>query len=307
MRRLFDPVGDKDVRGTRAAVVAVGAERDALAVGREHREAVKRTVKRDLDRLHAVDVGHEDVERKSTCDVVGAEEDVLAIRVEVGGPIGAAQVCDLSLLAAIDLGHEELHGGGLDEALGEELSVGIGFFTLGRAAGAPHEVLTVGAEESTTVIAEFVGDLLDVAAIDVAGVQFQVTAAGAGEDHFVALGADRGFGVIAFATDEEGGCAAFGAHGVDVVGRIDGPYVFAIRTAPRGLGTSRIGGMGGGIQHGGVAWHEVGAGGAALTGADRSGWRLGWCSVRDVHDVDLVTFGTPSRVGGLEYQAFAVE
>ena len=97
-------------------------------------------------------------------------------------------------VAAVHLGDEELHGGRLDEAFGKKLEVGVGFLALGRAAGAPHEVLAVGAEEGTAVVAEFAGDLLDVAAVDVAGVELEVATAGAGEDHLVALRAD-GLGV----------------------------------------------------------------------------------------------------------------
>ena len=93
---LFDPIGEKDVGRTRAAVVAVGAKGDALAVGREHGEAVKRVVKGDLHGLHAVDVGHEDVEWEAPGLVVGAKEDVLPVRVEVRGPVGATEVGDLA-------------------------------------------------------------------------------------------------------------------------------------------------------------------------------------------------------------------
>ena len=307
MPRLFDPVGDEDVGRACPAVVAVGAERDALAVGREHREAVKRIVETDLDGLHAVDVGHENVEREGARFVVGAEQDVLAVRVEVGGPVGAAEVGDLAHLAAVGLGDVQFHFRRLYQAARQKAQVLIHSFAHFGAARAPHDVLAIGAEEGTAVIAQLAGNALDVAAIDVAGVEVQVAVAGAGEDDFVAFRADGGFRVIAFASDQQFGLAS--AHGsrVDVIARINGPDVLVVRAATGYFRARRVGGVGGGVEDFLVAGHEVGAGGAAKSRADWCRWGVRRRAVGEVHHVDLIAFHTPTWVGRLEDEAAPVK
>jgi len=307
MPRLFDPVGDEDVGRAGPAVVAVGAEGDALAVWREHREAVKRVVETDLNGLHAVDVGHEDVEREGARLVVGAEQDVLAVWMEIGGPIGAAEVGDLAHVAAVGLGYEKLHRGGLDEPPPEEFHVILGFFALVGAAGTPHDVLTIGAEKSATVITELRGDALDVAAVDVAGVKVQVSVAGAGEDDFVAFRANGGFCIVPITADEQRRFSAFRGNGVDVIAGIDGPDIFVIGAPAGRLRAGGVRCVGGSIQDFLISRHEVGAGGAAEPGADWSGRRFGRGAIGQVHHVDLVAFHAPTGIGGLEDEAAPVK
>ena len=303
MARLFDPIGDKHVGRAGAAVVAVGAEGDALAVGREHREAVKRLVKGDLHGLSAVDVGHEDVEREGTGFVVGAKEDVLSIRVEIGGPVGTTEVGDLAHFAAVDLAHIQLHLRGLHQSTGEQGEVAVYVLAQGGPAGAPDEVFSVWAEEGAPVVAEFAGDALDVAAVDVAGVEVQVPIAGACKDDFVALGADGRFRIITIAADQQGGFTSSYGYGVDVIPGVDGPDVFVVGPPTRGFWTGRVGRVGRGIQHLLVARHEVGTGGSSQAGAHRCGRRFRGCAIGEVHHVDLVAFDTPAGIGGLKDEA----
>ena len=59
---LFHPIGDKDVGVAARFGVAVRGKNQAFAVGREHREAVKRIVKRDLFQPRAVNVDFPEIE-----------------------------------------------------------------------------------------------------------------------------------------------------------------------------------------------------------------------------------------------------
>lgn len=239
--------------------------------------------------------------------MVGAEQDVLSVGVEVGCPVGPAQVGDLPLLAAVDFGHKELHGGWLNQPLGEQFQIGVGFLAFGRAARTPDQVLSVGTKKGAAIVAEFTGDLLNVAAIDVAGIQLEVTASSAGKHDFVALGANRGFGIVAFASDEQVGLAASCADGVDVIGRVNGPHIFASGSAARNFWTCSVCSMGGSVQNSGITRHKIGAGCAAKASAY---WRWGIFrrrTVVHVHHVDLIAFHAPIGIGSLKDEVFAIK
>jgi hypothetical protein len=76
----LDPIGDEDVGVALFRRVAVRAEDDLLAVGREHREAVEGVVERDAFQPRTVDVDYIKVEvAPSRVIDVRREDDPLAV------------------------------------------------------------------------------------------------------------------------------------------------------------------------------------------------------------------------------------
>ena len=221
-------------------------------------------------------------------------------------PVGPRHIGHLPDVRAVGVGDEEVEIARLDEAVGQQRFVGLGVFA-GGAAGTPDDLLRVGRKESTAVVAEFVGQLKQIAGLDFIAPQFEVAGAGGGEEDVAAIGRDGGFGVVALAADEFLEIAAVGVGGVDVVAVGDGPEVAALRGLRRGRAFA-VGGVGRAEEEA-VAGRKVATRGAPRAGRDEAVLLavVERCAV-GVHDVDLVAaLVVDLRPIALEDQLFIVE
>lgn len=287
---LLLPLRDKKISVAGAAVVPVAAEGKELAIIRKHREGIEGVVRGDALQARTVDIDHVQVEGEAALGLkVGAEDDFLPAGVEERAPVGLTQIGHLSHIGAVGICHIDFHVGRLHQTLSEEAFV-LGYFrrSLG-SAGPPHDLRAIGGEKCTAVVAQFKGDLTQVAAVDVHGVELEVTGAIGGEDDFITLGGDGGLGVVAIAVSELGDDVALEVGHEYVKGIVDGPHIFTAGLTFRLRRTGGVVVVGGGEKHGFIAREEVGASGAAPTGADQSGYCIRPHLVGP-GDVDLIAF-----------------
>lgn len=290
-KKSVHPLSNEDVRVSVAAVEAVGGEYEVLAVVAEHREGVESIVKGQLLQTGTVDVDEVKVELAAALVlVVGGEDDLLAGRMPVGRPVCLANVRDLLLVAAVGIGDEDLQVAGLHEALFQQVLVGFRLLALWTGS-TPDDLAAIGREKGAAVVSELVGQLLQVGAVDIHGPEFEVAAAGGGEKDAGTVGRKRRFGIVTGVVGELGGDVAFEVGGEDVVGVVNGPDVEAIDVAGRLFGAGIAAKVGGSVDDGLVAAHEVGAGGAALAGGQHLGRRVAHTGNR--HHEDLVTAHAP--------------
>ena len=131
---------------------AVRREREPLAVGREHREAVEARRIGDALEVGAVDVDRPDVELAALgVAVVRREEDALAVRVEERRERGGVEIGDLRGLRAVGVGHVELELRGPHEPLREQALVVVELLAGLGPRGAPDDLRAVGVEERAAV------------------------------------------------------------------------------------------------------------------------------------------------------------
>ncbi len=163
----------------------------------------------------------------------------------------------------------------------------------------------IGREKSTAVIAKLVGNLLDIAPVQVHSVQFEVATAVGGKDNFVTLWRNRCFGIIA------GGVCELFYNGprkvglVNIIGTVDGPHIFSFFTQ-RCLGTVLSPFVGRGIDKMLIVRQKIGTGRTALPGTDHR--RLA-CAIFGLtrHQKQLVTAHSPLRVVGLKNNLLIVK
>ena len=305
---LVRPIRHEHIGIASAAVVAVGAENQLFAVGREHGEGVEDTLRGDFFQSGAVFVDHVQLEVVAPCGVVVAgEDDFFPGWMEKRCPVGFAEFGDLAQVGAVRVAGVNFHADRGHQTLFEEVFVLFNFRFGGGAAGAEHDFGAIGAKKRAAVITEFVGNLFGVAAVEVHGPKFQVAAAVAGEQNFVAFGADHCFGVVADGVGEAFFQAPFSIGHINVVGIVDGPQVFAA-LAQIGCGrTGVVAFVGAGEKHVFAIWHKKGASGAAMPRADHWGPIGGVIGgFIHVHHKNLVALQPPFFVIALEHQFFAV-
>ena len=121
--------------------------------------------------------------------------------------------------------------------------------------------LAVGREPGATVVADAVGDLLQVAAIGVHRVQVDVPVHGAGEDQLLPIGRDGGLGVVGAVVRQLAQVGAVELRGVDLE-VADGPDVALGLVGRNGAGLVVL--EGAAVEDPLVAVVEEAAGGAAL-------------------------------------------
>ena len=192
------------------------------------------------------------------------------------GPVGTAQVGDLPCVASVGVRDKKLHGSGFHHALRKERGVFVHLLLRLGARCPPDQLLTIRRKERPSVVAKLVGDLLDIAAVQCAGVQVQIAMACAREHHAVAFGTHGGFGIVRRAGGDGGDLSRIQVLENQVVAVVNGPDVAPFRAPIRHLRTRQVGALGGGVHHHGVARQEIRAGGSSLSAADPSG---GGCSV----------------------------
>src|SRR5690349_20747944 len=168
------PFGDEEVGFAFDAASAVGGEDEEFSVGGEHGEAVEALRGRDALEVRAVDVDREEVEvarARLRDEVVAHEDDALVPGEEVRRPVRLAARGQLTLVAAVGVRDVDLERGGAHEPVAQELAEVR--FLLRALRGielgpAPDDVLAVVAEVRAAVVARLVGQLLQVAALQVA-------------------------------------------------------------------------------------------------------------------------------------------
>jgi len=194
----IDPVGEEDVGIPSAAVVAVAAEDEASAVGAEHRKCIEALVAADFQQVAAVAIHRIQIERKASfVFMIGGEDDTPAVGHEGGCPVGLPQLGDLYGLATVSIGDKHFHAGRRHQVLCQQFFV---FFDLslgGRAGGTPDDLLAIGTEPSATIVTEGMGDAAGLAVLQVHDIEFEVTIACGGKEHFFAVGGESGFSVVA--------------------------------------------------------------------------------------------------------------
>src|SRR5438105_698151 len=89
------------------------------------------------------------------------------------------------------------------------------------------DLLAIVREERTAIVAKFVGQLADMAAVGVHGVNVQVSMTSGGEEDLLSIAANGGLGVVAGRVGQAAQVAAVGLGGVDVIGVVDRPHVAA--------------------------------------------------------------------------------
>src|SRR5208283_4704168 len=247
--RSVGPIGNKNIGFMRNFAVAIGSPNEALAVGGEHGEAIEIGVEGDAFLARAVFVYDVEVEIAAVFGIslIGGEDDALAIGQEIRGEIRRAVASDLVLVGAIGVHHPDFEVAGTDQALREEVLVVLDLLGRLRMLGAVDDFLAVVRPKRAAIIAEFVGELLHIAAVGVHGVNVQVAIAGGGENDVLAVARDGGFCVVARGMGQLPQVGAVGLGGVNVIDIVDRPDV-AARIV--GLGRARgAGGMRGGKEN----------------------------------------------------------
>ncbi len=248
-------------------MVAVGGEGEALAVGREHREAVEAGGVGDPLEARAVRVHRPELElAPGGIAVVGGEDHSLAAGEEGRGEGGGVEVGELARLAAVGVGGPDLELARPHQPARQELPVVV---ELGphRPRGAPDDLPAVGREVGAAVVARGVGQPLDVAAIGIHPVELEIAVTVGGEDQRAVLGADGRLGVVGGVLGQPPEVAAVRLRGPDLIGRVDGPDVALRAVGRRRAGVAR--GVGGGEEHAAAVRGEVGAGGPSFAGRDQ--------------------------------------
>src|SRR5215813_1954325 len=194
---LLYPIRNEHIGVALLRRVAVGAEDDLLAVGREHREAVEGVVERDALQPRAVDVDYIKVEVAPALVIdVRREDDPLAVGEEVRSEAGFVELCHAALVRPVGVHHPDVQLRRADQILFEQRQiVGLLFLGLG-VISAEDYLFAVVAPERPAVVAEFVGQPLHVLTVLVHRVDVQVAVAQAGEDDRPVF-TDRGLGVVA--------------------------------------------------------------------------------------------------------------
>jgi hypothetical protein len=289
-----------------AAVETVAGKCDVLAVRRENREGIKRTVKGDLLQSGSVHIDQEKVELAAFfAFVVAGEDDFLARRVPARGPVSLADIGHLLHIRSVGIGNEDFQCARLYQAFFQQVFVA--FLVLGcrRTRGAPDQLLAVRGEEGSTIITQRIRNLRRIAAIDVHGPKFEVAAARRSEHDFGTVRRNGPFGIVTLCIGELTVEIALQVRDEDIIGVINGPDIFAINLALRRRWTGVCIQMCRGIQDFFVAGHEVSAGGAALASADTLGNCPNGSGCR--HHENLIAFGIPFGKIALEGEHFTVE
>src|SRR5271166_6442236 len=131
------------------------------------------------------------------------------------------------------------------------------------------------------------GELFNVAAIGVHGVDIEIAIARRGKDDLLTVAGNSGFSVVAGSVGEEAQVAAIELGSIDLIAAVDRPDV-TVRIV-RLRRTLWAGGMGGGVQHAIAGGKDIATGCPAFAGADQLGRRR--LAVRRIHrhGIDLVT------------------
>lgn len=191
------PVGHKNIRVSGSAVISVRAPDDLFAVGREHREGVEHAFRGQLSKIGAVFIHHVELEIIAAGRVVvTGEHDFFPGGVVVWGPVGLAELSYLPEVRAVNIYCKDFHTGRRDEAFGEEFLVFFDFLLGLGSACAEDEFRTVRREKCAAVIAQRVGNLALIFAIDIHDPEFEVAGAVGGKNDFIAFWAYDGFGVV---------------------------------------------------------------------------------------------------------------
>src|SRR2546423_2564408 len=125
-RELVYPVRDEEVRLVRVGVVPIGWPHQSMAVGTEHRKAVKGWRRSYLFQPRPIRICKEQIEVAELWIgvMVRGEDDFLAIGCPRRAETGGAQMRDLTLVAPIGIHDPEIHLVGAHQTLGEEILVG---------------------------------------------------------------------------------------------------------------------------------------------------------------------------------------
>ncbi len=189
--------------------------------------------------------------------MVAAKDDFFAGRMEKWRPVGLSQVCDLTQVRAVDFTGVNLHIGWRHQVLGKVIAVFLDFFCRFGATGAENDLCAVGTKKATAVVAQIEGDLALVGAVEVHGPEFEVAGAVAGEQNFIALGAEYGFRIVAGGVSKLFGDIAFQVGNIDIEGFKNGPQVFAAGPQVGRMRAGSVAFVGTGIQDMFPVGHKV--------------------------------------------------
>src|SRR5579863_5602001 len=163
--------------------------------------------------------------------------------------------------------------------------------------GAVDDPLAIGREGWAAVVAEFVRELLYVAAVGVHGVDVEIAVANGGERDLLAVERDCGFGIIAGSVGELLEVGAVRIRRENVVSRINSPDITLGEVrAGRAFGAGEVGRS---VENLLAVRIEEAAGSASFAGGDHV-----LVAAVDVHDEDLIALHVAMR--GLEDELFAV-
>ena len=284
-------------RGGVHGVASPRRERQRLAVGREHREAVESRIVGDALEVRAVGVDREQIERGALRRlVVRAEDDPLAVREEVRRERCARQVRDLVRLGAVGVGDPQVHLRRLDEVLRVQRLVLLEILA-GRPRRAPHDLRAILREERAAVVAHRVRELAQVGAVGVHPPQLEIARALRREDDRAVFRAHRRLGVVARRAGQLAAIRAVGVRAIDVV--LEEAPVVALRHVGRRRALRPVL-VGRRVDDLFIAFQEVRAGRAALAGRHQLARAAG-----RRHLLDLIAL--IRLVVGLEDQLIAVE
>src|SRR5262249_54841767 len=275
-----------------------------IAGGTEHQQGIKIEIVRNTLKTGAIFVDDVEVEVAAVPGIghVGSEDDALAVWQEVGREIGGAVVGDLVLVVAVGVHHPDFKIAGTDQAARKQVLVVDDLFRRLRMLGAVDDLLSVIRPEWTAIVAQFMRELLHVAAVGVHGVNVEIAVAGRGKDDLLAVTSDSGFRVVAWRMSEGKQVAAIRFCGIDLVGVVDWPDVAArVIGLGRALSAGRVRR---GKQDAIARGKKVAAGGAPLAGRDQLGRTRLTLGRIDSDRIDLIARDTFALV--LEDQVLVI-
>ena len=223
--RATDPSCNKDIRIAGCALISIGGKRKRLAVGREHGEPVEARCIGNAFQPRTIDVDGPEIELPAArIVVVGREQHSFSVGEEERREVRTTEVGDLARLGTVGVGDPELQFARAHQALVEELPV-ILKFVPDRPGSPPDDLGAIPREERAAVVAGSLGQALDVGAVRLHPVEFEIAVPRGSENNRAVRRADGRFSVVGRRVGQRNEVGAVGRGAVDLVTIVDRPDV----------------------------------------------------------------------------------